>query len=94
MPMNLAHSPDLPFQAAADRQPVPTHAGLERIIAAFTWLCGLPRRIAERDQLAALSDRELADIGLTRGDIGRIHDPDFAADYAASRAVRGSLRWM
>lgn len=38
-----------------------------------------PERHRTYENLRALSDRELADIGLTRGDIGRVFDPDFRA---------------
>jgi uncharacterized protein YjiS (DUF1127 family) len=33
---------------------------------------GWPARLRLRAELASLSERELADIGLTRGDIGRV----------------------
>jgi uncharacterized protein YjiS (DUF1127 family) len=32
-----------------------------------------------------MSDRELADIGLSRGDLPRVFDVDFAADHARGR---------
>jgi uncharacterized protein YjiS (DUF1127 family) len=41
--------------------------------AIVTW----PERRAAYDALRALSDRELEDIGLTRGDIPRVFDPAF-----------------
>ncbi|MCS6853538.1 MAG: DUF1127 domain-containing protein [Elioraea sp.] len=37
-----------------------------------------PRRRALYNQLNAMTDRELADIGLTRGDLARVFDPDVA----------------
>jgi len=37
------------------------------------------------NELAMLSDRDLADIGLTRGDLKQIFDPAFAARYEAER---------
>lgn len=45
---------------------------------AVTFLVTYPRRRALYDQLNAMSDRELRDIGLTRGDLARVFDPDFA----------------
>jgi uncharacterized protein YjiS (DUF1127 family) len=35
-------------------------------------------------ELSAMSDRDLADIGLTRSDIPRVSDPDFIAERAAA----------
>ena len=43
------------------------------------------RRRAVINELSSLSDRELADIGLTRYDISRVFDPGFAAEYNARR---------
>jgi uncharacterized protein YjiS (DUF1127 family) len=40
-------------------------------------LVSYPERRAVLEDLRRLTDRELADIGLTRGDIGRVFDPDF-----------------
>jgi uncharacterized protein YjiS (DUF1127 family) len=34
-------------------------------------------------ELNRLGDRELADIGITRGDIHRVFDPAFAAEHRA-----------
>jgi uncharacterized protein YjiS (DUF1127 family) len=49
------------------------------------------RHHAERrrayEQLRALTDRELADIGLARGDIGRVFEPEFRLSDAI-RATR------
>ncbi len=49
------------------------------------WLASLvghiatfPRRYAVRAELETLSDRELADIGLHRAELGRVFDRDFA----------------
>ena len=46
------------------------------------WMQGLAewsRRRAVIDELRMLSDRELADIGLSRADVGRVFDPRFHA---------------
>jgi uncharacterized protein YjiS (DUF1127 family) len=49
------------------------------------------RQHAERcrvyEHLRALTDRELADIGLARGDIGRVLEPEFHLSHAI-RATR------
>jgi uncharacterized protein YjiS (DUF1127 family) len=42
--------------------------------ALLTWNA----RSTTYENLRSLSDRELADIGLTRGDIGRVFEPGFA----------------
>jgi uncharacterized protein YjiS (DUF1127 family) len=55
-----------------------------RSIASF--IITYPERRAVFEHLNALSDRELADIGLTRGDLARVFDTDFAK----ARAVAGT----
>jgi uncharacterized protein YjiS (DUF1127 family) len=48
-------------------------------------LAAASRRAQDTAFLHGLNDRELADMGLGRADIGRIHDPGFAAEHAARR---------
>jgi uncharacterized protein YjiS (DUF1127 family) len=43
------------------------------VTALFTW----PARQSTYENLRQMSDRDLADIGLSRGDIGRVFEPDF-----------------
>jgi uncharacterized protein YjiS (DUF1127 family) len=58
-----------------------------KLVAAVRWFAELPRRQAVLEELSALSDRELADIGLARSDLPRVFDPAFAgARCKASRA--------
>ena len=76
------------------KRPVTSRALGRRIARMVAWLMNAPRRARERDEMARLSERELADIGLTSGDVGRIHDPAFAADHAAGRAMRTSIQWL
>jgi uncharacterized protein YjiS (DUF1127 family) len=45
--------------------------------AVGTALVTYPERRAAYDRLRTLTDRELADIGLTRGEIVRVFDPEF-----------------
>ena len=45
----------------------------------FGTLTAIPRRRAVLEELNMLTDRELADVGLTRGELGRVFDPVFAA---------------
>jgi uncharacterized protein YjiS (DUF1127 family) len=49
---------------------------VSKILRAVT---AYPRRRRVMDELAMLSDRELADIGLTRGDIPRVFEDRFEA---------------
>lgn len=38
-------------------------------------------------EMGGMSDRELADIGLNRGDLPRVFDEDFVADHARGRVA-------
>ena len=49
-----------------------------RLASAVQWLAEAPRRRAVINELESLSDYELADIGLTRADLPRVFDRDFA----------------
>jgi len=49
----------------------------EGLAAIGSALASYPQRRAVYDDLRSLTDRELADIGLARSDIGRVFDPDF-----------------
>jgi uncharacterized protein YjiS (DUF1127 family) len=44
-------------------------------------------RQATLSEMSLMSDRELADIGLSRGDVPRVFDADFAADHVRGRVV-------
>jgi uncharacterized protein YjiS (DUF1127 family) len=71
--------------AAAPRSRAGSPAGSAaggRLATVLAYVASLPRRRRETAELSSFSDRELADISLSRGDIARIHDPKFAADYA------------
>lgn len=50
--------------------------------ALSTW----PARRATYEKLRRLNDRELADIGLTRGDVARVFEPDFRLPTAPANA--------
>ena len=56
-----------------------------RLVAAVRWLAAMPKRRAVLDELSRLSDHELADIGLTRGDLPRVFDPAFTAGRSFPR---------
>jgi uncharacterized protein YjiS (DUF1127 family) len=49
------------------------------LVRIVRWFLDLPRRRAVIAELSALSDHELADIGLSRSDLARVFDPAFAA---------------
>ena len=44
-------------------------------------------RQATLSEMDTMSDRELADIGLTRGDVPRVFDADFVSDHARGRVA-------
>jgi uncharacterized protein YjiS (DUF1127 family) len=53
-------------------------ATVGRVLSAVgTALVTWPQRRAAYEQLKTLTDRELSDIGLTRGEISRVFEPDF-----------------
>ena len=58
-------------------------AGVGRLLRR---LVELPRRVAVRNELSLLSDRELADIGLSRSDLSHVFDEAFAAAREADRS--------
>jgi uncharacterized protein YjiS (DUF1127 family) len=51
-----------------------------RLSAVLHWLKEISHRRAVIDELDSLSDRELADIGLTRMNLLRVFDEDFVAE--------------
>jgi uncharacterized protein YjiS (DUF1127 family) len=56
------------------------------IRAAALFILDYPRRRALFEQLSAMSDRELADIGLQRADLARVFDEDFRIRQPAEPA--------
>ena len=70
------------FKSEPEYMVVPEAAGTSvfaRLGAAVRWIANLPARRSVMDELNALTDHELADIGLTRNELGRVFDPNFAA---------------
>ncbi len=70
----LLMSDKLTYQAApvqgTGAQGRPTLSG--RLAAALRYVAEFPRRQAVLDELSSLSDRELADIGLHRGELTQV----------------------
>ena len=75
-------------------RPVAVRALGRRLLALVARVAESRRNAADTAELAQFSDYELSDIGLTRGDIGRVNDPDFAAEYSSARATSQSLKWL
>ncbi len=55
---------------------------LRGAVRGLAWIAELPRRHAVLSELELMSDRELADIGLARGELSKVFEPA----YVASRA--------
>ncbi len=53
------------------------HGLRHRVGAVISGLMTFSRRRAVLDELSSLSDRELADIGLSRAELSRVFDPHF-----------------
>jgi uncharacterized protein YjiS (DUF1127 family) len=71
------------FQDDPDYMPHPEPEAshfFARLGKLFHWLAEFPKRQAVMDELASLSDHELSDIGLTRSDLPRVFDEQFAAE--------------
>ena len=61
--------------------------GIGQAVAAIgAALASWPTRRATYEKLRRLNDRELADIGLTRGDVARVFEPDFRMPAAPANA--------
>ena len=52
------------------------------------WFANLMQRRAVIEELSMLTDHELADIGLTRGEIPMVFDQAFAASHRVQYAAR------
>ena len=67
----------------ADARPSSLAVFAQHVKRALSVLLALPRRRAVIDELSMLSDRELADIGLSRAELGRVFDAQYAANRTA-----------
>jgi uncharacterized protein YjiS (DUF1127 family) len=89
MPGSMAHYfRDEPMEMPADESP----SLFARLGAAIRWVVELPQRRAVINELASLSDHELADIGLNRAELDMVFDRQFAASRAADRSELGEIR--
>ncbi len=91
MPNRLSHyfQDDAIYTPGPERKP----AGLfTRIATFFRMVAEMPRRAAILQELSALSDHELADIGLVRADLARVFDLDFFERRNAERKAAGTAR--
>jgi uncharacterized protein YjiS (DUF1127 family) len=59
--------------------------------AVLRFVAQYPERARVLRQLHGLSDRELADIGLERGDLGRVFDADFAAGHGITSGRKAAV---
>ncbi len=59
------------------------------VTSALRSVIELPRRRAVQNELRMLTDRELADIGLSRGDVAHIYDRDFSAQGQPAATAAG-----
>ncbi len=78
MPTSLASYADAAHAAPAADAP-------NLLMRVARWIMDLPRHRAVLAELNALSDHELADIGLHRNDLSRVFDAEFAAKRSACR---------
>jgi len=75
MPERLSHY----FQSDRDYMPVSRKQGrgmLTILASAVKWVLELPRRRAMLDELGSLTDHELADIGISRAELGQVFERD------------------
>ena len=69
------------YQVAAPAQKPGLFARMAEVVSAWS------RRRAEANELAGLSDEQLADIGLSRSELPLVFDPQFAARRNSERVV-------
>jgi uncharacterized protein YjiS (DUF1127 family) len=77
--------PGLQDNASAHRRHAP-----EPFVRLFRVIAAMRQRAREREELHGLSDMELRDIGITRGDIDRVFGPAFVREYSRRGDFPGS----
>ena len=61
--------------------PRPRRSGVAKLVTVpVRWMRNYAERRRTMNELAKMSDRDLADLGLSRYDIPRVFDPAFAAE--------------
>lgn len=60
-----------------------------RLADAVTVFVARHREAAQAAELRAMTDRELADIGISRGDIDRVFSREYSRDLREARALLG-----
>ncbi len=91
MPERLSHY----FQDDREYMPASSEQGrgvFAILAAAVKWLIELPRRRALLDELGSLTDHELADIGLSRAELGQVFDRDFSGARNSERDLMAGAR--
>jgi uncharacterized protein YjiS (DUF1127 family) len=77
---------DYSYDAPPARVAVVPSLGIGKWLSRFmAAIADWRRRQAVMREMETLTDRELADIGLSRADLPRVFDPGFAADHARGR---------
>ncbi len=77
----------------APQLPLPRRGPFARLVDALG--AGLQTALARRtesSELAAMSDSELADIGINRNDVSRLFDPELAHEYKSRRGLSAGHR--
>lgn len=75
------------------RQVLGLARGVGRVLSVIgSTLASWPRRRATYESLRSLTDRELADIGIARGDIARVFEPDFVLPGRPANDQGGAAR--
>lgn len=85
-PRNIAFDADtrVSIPAAPSFPAAHATAAGSRLAGAVRWLIEMPRRRAVINELLSLSDHELADIGLDRGEVTQLFDRGFLARRRAA----------
>ena len=79
-----AATPNASYRVATETAPAPARPAAaaapmsRRLADALAWVAAFPRRRSAMAELSGLTDRELADIGLTRSELRQVFRRGFA----------------